>query len=1121
MKTRILAFLLLFTMMLPMFGTTLVFAEESTAAPAWTADGVTVTEGEDGFYSVEGIQYGTGAYTTEKVQLEGLTIEMKLSNFMVAAGGNQAAGVIFAGTPTANYDNSVVAMTFWRDPYGASQTRFHVGANHDYNGVAYAYTDAACTNAGFGLAASCVFNCITDADLKIEINSYDANTYVCKVKIAQPHLLWEANANYAAETDGFSCTFYMQKSVFANALDSEGKLYVAAAGLQAPNLSIKVTESTVAVDPEPTPDPEPDPEPEPEPSVPTIIGTADSDWSQSFDTPTVMTFAENGYTEISNFNGWGTRAHYNRPVKLDGLEISFRAATNTKDCVGIILAGAQGQYFGESPVSITFWNNLYDGQARLNFANNHSYDSQSVVYTAPDLGAAAGFGVASSMVCNQAAVMGWTLKFESYNDEFYSIKITMTDGEMWGNNANYNADEKSCTVYLPKATVASILNENGECYITAAGFPQAGNPAPAMQVKIADDAYRAYITGEGVANAIAKVEAYKAAAAAITDAVSYDAAMAARAEAIGCAGDLRARELAELGLIVTGIDAELAANEEIVAIVKKAVTDKIDAATNAYYALIGDPTTLNNETLAAALALANEAKAEYANRASMLSDGAKAEIEEGIALLDYGHDYCIALLWVTTYQGKIAALDTTNPAIVDALVEVKAYREAYETTTAYVKITTVLTEEHRAAFEADIAKADEEVVNIETVVLPQLKESYIVAMEEKLAADLTIKPNLDDAKAAYAEIATYVSITEADGELYTRYVAGYNALKEACEAFVRAQITEVSALLEKEYTILDEFKTVRNKFKGIKLDYLMEENADIAAELKDLETDISANVFYYMNTTNIPLVEWNSTGLSVESKVEFPARLNYNKALSLKSGVEIVVELTSAAYYNDNTSANNLCFNLLAEPESYKSMSDGISIIVWLYPTESNVQIMNYTDVPLANSAIATPIDGGTITISVKYEEYYSFVEDSTYWAYVIRVNEAEIVLTEEALTNNGHTITDEVYFSMGSFADKKDTPNILTLVSANGVEFGKPEEEKPECTDHVDADADGKCDNCGADVEVQKPDEPKPEDPTDPDDGDDGAEEELSFAQKLARFFRGIIDAIVNFFKGLFGKKA
>jgi hypothetical protein len=118
----------------------------------------------------------------------------------------------------------------------------------------------------------------------------------------------------------------------------------------------------------------------------------------------------------------------------------------------------------------------------------------------------------------------------------------------------------------------------------------------------------------------------------------------------------------------------------------------------------------------------------------MLSDEAKAEIEAAIAGLNYNHDYCIALLWVTNYKAMVDALDATSATIVDDLVAVKSHREAFATTTAYTKITTVLTEEHKTAFEAQIAAADAAVVNMETVVLPALKESYVAAMEAKLAA---------------------------------------------------------------------------------------------------------------------------------------------------------------------------------------------------------------------------------------------------------------------------------------------------------------------------------------------------------------------------------------------------
>ena len=1100
MKKRLLA-LLLVTFMLTAMISVSAFAEE---APVWTANGTTVAEGENGFYNVSGIQYSTTAYTTEKVKLDGLTVDVKISGMGYYEGSNQAVGLIFGSHTGTSYGSAAVAMTLWHDPYANGQTRFHVGTNHDYNGASLAYTDAGCTNAGFGLAASMVLNKVTDIEYTVAINSHDENTYAVTFTAHTPHLLWDANANYQA-VEGGVVTFYMKKADFASALDENGELYLAVGGLANASCSVKVT--AVASEKPETPV-------EPETPVASIIGQADSDW-KTYSGNATSAFADNDYTAVSGLSAWGSRAYYQHLVKFDGLELSFRATTNTGDCVGVIFSGSAGAYFGDgSPFSITYWNNLYTNQARLHFGSNHNYNSESVVYTAPD-GAKKGFGVAGSMVCSQAPTMGWTIKFASYNEEYYSVKITMTDSTMWGNNANYNAEELSCTVYLPKATVAGMLNENGECYVIAAGFPSGANPACTAEYKIVDDNYRAYIGGTGVANAIEKVTAYQNAAASITDAASYDAAMAARAAAVACAGDLRARELAQLSLLVGAVDAELAANEEIVVIVKKAVTDKIDAAKAAYDAFVANNASLNNDALAAALALTNDAKAEYTLRAAMLSDAAKAEIEAGLAGLDYAHDYSIALLWVVEYEAKVAALDATSATIVDGIVDAKAFKEAYVTTTAYTKITTVLTEGDKAALEGRIAAADAAVVNLETVVLPQLKESYIVAMEEKLAADLTIKPNLDDAKAAYADIALYVTITEADGELYARYVAGYEALKAACETYTRTVISEVSALLDVQYTILDEFKSVRNKFKTIKLDYLMEENEEIKAEFAALEAKIMGNVFYYVTSTGIPVVEWNDRGLAVESKVEFPARLNYNKLLDLRAGAEVVVELTSAAYYNPGSSANNLCFNFLGAPDSYKSMSDGISIIIWLFPAESNVQIMNNTDVPLASASIATPLDGGNINISVKYEEYYSFVEDATYWAYVIKVNEAEIVLTAETLTNNGHTMPNEVYFSMGSFADDKSNPNILTLVSVNGVELGIPSEE-PECTAHVDADKNGKCDNCGADVEVTKPDDNKPA-------GDDKNEEEpaeeLSFAQKLGRFFRGIFEAIANFFKRLFGK--
>ena len=80
-------------------------------------------------------------------------------------------------------------------------------------------------------------------------------------------------------------------------------------------------------------------------------------------------------------------------------------------------------------------------------------------------------------------------------------------------------------------------------------------------------------------------------------------------------------------------------------------------------------------------------------------------------------------------------------------------------------------------------------------------------------------------------------------------------------------------------------------------------------------------------------------------------------------------------------------------------------------------------------------------------------------------------------------------------------------------------EKAAEECVDHVDADTDYVCDNCGA--ELEKPEEPTPEDPTpvDPVDPEEPAEEaeELGFWASLWAKILAFLNSIVEFFKNLF----
>ncbi|MBR3875365.1 MAG: hypothetical protein IKJ25_01150 [Clostridia bacterium] len=53
MKTKLLALLVLIPMVFSIIGITSVFAEESV--PAWTGNGATVTEGDDGYHYISGV----------------------------------------------------------------------------------------------------------------------------------------------------------------------------------------------------------------------------------------------------------------------------------------------------------------------------------------------------------------------------------------------------------------------------------------------------------------------------------------------------------------------------------------------------------------------------------------------------------------------------------------------------------------------------------------------------------------------------------------------------------------------------------------------------------------------------------------------------------------------------------------------------------------------------------------------------------------------------------------------------------------------------------------------------------------------------------------------------------
>ena len=146
--------------------------------------------------------------------------------------------------------------------------------------------------------------------------------------------------------------------------------------------------------------------------------------------------------------------------------------------------------------------------------------------------------------------------------------------------------------------------------------------------------------------------------------------------------------------------------------------------------------------------------------------------------------------------------------------------------------------------------------------------------------------------------------------------------------------------------------------------------------------------------------------------------------------------------------ANNLCFNFLADANSYKSESNGITVMIWLFGGESSVKVYtksNETNA-VASFAIPTPIDGSNLVIDVSYNEnYYWIIEDATMPAYVVKVNEMAVPILATDIMEEGETESiKKAYFSMGSYMDKHDNPNAYTLISINEDVFAAEEEEEP-----------------------------------------------------------------------------
>ncbi|MBE7078305.1 MAG: hypothetical protein E7380_00365 [Clostridiales bacterium] len=1027
-------------------GVTMMASAEPVDSSDWAlASGVLTMQWDEanGAHVISGTTetaYGARAYLKDPVKVDGLTIELYTDTY--ENGGLFGIGLVSPSSPTDfSPQNDALDIGIAPNIYDG-QTRVTVAKSHDSNAAIGSSTVGGAVAGAF--ASSSVY--VSDGQA---IGAKYVINYLEEEDVYQVDYTMTYGTVF--QTQQRETTVYVPTEHFTSVMDENGEVVISTWGMnsKAYTLLVKITESEEegSVPGGDVVTPEPEPEPDPEPEVPDVV-YEEKDWIVGAGATTLEYNATTGYSKVANLNGWGTRAGYSHKVKVDGLTVEMytdEACNDTdKQCFGFSFVSVPTGWALDAAQSFTAHFRPSIGyastQTRLSIAKNHDFAEAGLLCykTAEDV-----YNPAVNPESTFYSSMVWNLSDEyGVRFHFEFVDLADTDNDVYKLTATIIAGEKHAqqpqeqVMYFADNWVESVADENGEVYISAWGFSSDAH-IPSVQFKIDDANTQAYKAG-AYAAAVEAISAYGAAAdAAVAGTGSFSAALEAKAAAVAAIPACRGNDQSLLTAEVAKVDEVMAGAQDLVKAEVQAVYDVAFGKLAAFE----DESTINKMSVNDFKASVDQANAAYEEFFNMLT----AENQEYFVGLSedlaYGVDFITVKSWIISYEAMANALDATAETIIDDINTVKEYKLAYVGSATETLLNTLEAADVEA-LNGRIAAADQVVADMEARFSVEVKDELLSVVEAALEEDLTIKFNLDDAKNAWTDLHNKVAITEEDGEVYTRYTAAYAALKAACEAYVTAEINAVSDALENEFTEYSAFKAVRDRFYLIRLNYLYEENADITAAHEALSATIKENVWFNVTTTDIAEVEWAENGLYFEQTPAFPSRLNWNQKLNLVTGAEVVVELTEMAYYNPGDSANNLCFNFLMAPDSYKSTSDGISIIIWLFPTESNVQIFNNNDVSLGNKSIATPMDGATITISVQYAEYYDFVADNTYYAYVIKVNEAEIVLTEAQLTQYGYEVSNDCYFSMGSFADDKSNPNKMTLVSVNGKDLGYVEPE-------------------------------------------------------------------------------
>lgn len=1000
--------------------------------PVWTASNsetLALSSEMGGSTHVSGLAQNGYAHYNHKVLLNGLTVKTKLGESSAAK--KSALGFGLASDP-------------------ATAGKFNFSTVNDGT-----------PSLAIGERAYTVSNPMAFADVDLEqvaSLSFKGAPAGATVAYAFEYLprydVWQVNITVA---DAAVQTVYLSAEEVESILDKNGCCYIVAYGLDNADGYFAITAQKV----------------EEESKV-----YEDGEWAFMSGGLGVEYDPETGYSHIIGVRPFNVTAAYSDKVTLEGLKIIMKLGGGNKaannigfglakyqtDCPIALGQAQKEQGNGRQSFNAIFWpeqsyvgvggNNGWNnsaGKTALLFGYSHNYHHDRITYPTADLTMEDGDELpqtsgAHAFLLNtrEVATPAVSLEFHKVSETVWSVTVRVVEGE-----AITELQDGAITYYFSADYANSVLDEDGKCYIVVDGI------GDDLYMKVEDDAIRTYNAG-ALAAAEEKAQAFQTAVEAITDADSYEASLTARNAFLGAIEALRPNGKSAYTARLAQIDALYRSRD-----IQPSVKASLDAELNkvaAIFETLGTDANITGANVAAAKKAIADCKAFYENMKGMLTERNVYLFEEDIAAYDYSYEVVNATLWVKGLEDMVAGFATSTDIGADIVLALE-YNLAYTGSELEATVATFKTAD-KEAFEARRAAVNEQLDAAYEQNAEAIKGGYLTVFENALKEDLTQKDKLDAAKGYNEKIKTLMPITEADGELYTRYQAAYAKLESALEAFVSKQISDISDALDGEITSLEAFNVWREAFYAVDTSYYYDANETIEAAYAALREKIQENVFwcFVRNGGMESDVELTDDGLYFEQIEYIPARLNYDRDFDIASGIEIEFRLDEIAYYNANDFANNLCFNFMADPGKDRKDKDavGFSLYLWFYGATTEIDIYNYTDNSVKVGSISTPDDGDTVKVKVWREEIYDLIRDETYMAWMFQVNEWKGSLSDSAITvvddnNVEHTVDrllEHCYLSFATYMDRRnpdegDRPNRYTLIRVNDVVFGKASQEE------------------------------------------------------------------------------